>query len=38
DIYVPYWEQDMFAGTTGFWQERQTRINFDGRWDRYSPI
>ncbi|MQY58506.1 MAG: MBL fold metallo-hydrolase [Clostridia bacterium] len=38
DIYVPYWEQDMFAGTTGFWQERQTWINYDGRWDRYSPI
>lgn len=38
DIYVPYWEQDMFVGTTGFWQERQTWINYDGRWDRYSLI
>ena len=37
-IYVPYWEQDMFCGTTGFWQERQTWINYDGRWDRFSPI
>lgn len=38
DIYLPYWEQDLFVGTTGFWQERQTWINYDGRWDRYSPI
>jgi len=38
DIYVPYWEQDMFAGTRGFWEERQTWINYDGRWDRYSLI
>jgi len=28
----------MFVGTTGFWQERQTWINYDGRWDRYSLI
>lgn len=38
DIFVPYWEQDMFAGTTALWQERQTWNNYDGRWDRYSPI
>jgi len=38
EIYVPYWEQDMFAGTTAFWQERQTWNNYDGRWDRFAPV